>query len=365
MKIFIKKTVLLLIPLLLILGTPNYLAFIYGEAFVDFEKVIEGDRFELIGQKFSESNTLWLKTKIINKRKPLIVALGSSRVLQFRRQMFKDEFFNYGYTTTKNSTILPTLKLVSRESKLKYLIVGIDQWNFNKSWDKTSYPNYQSRFPRLKNSLDVVSLFTLVTEILKFEGNHTSSKGKIGLNAIHHGNGFRRDGSRNYGVLIDKLFKGDTTYEDYKFQDTFRRIEDGNRRFQYGNKIDTSQLNYIYDLIDYCESNDIKLIFFLPPFAPTVWKVMTESGNYSYISDLDNHMKTISMKYDIPYFNFSGPGVLNYTDEEMIDGFHGSESVYSKILLHIACENSDFAEIIDTEVIHGALESRESLNIFD
>lgn len=364
MKRFYIKLVVFLLPIALLVLPVGFLLKLYGESFVDFEQIIKDNEYELIGQKFSESNTLAIKTTIVNNSKPKVVAIGSSRVLQFRKEMFREPFYNYGYTTTSIGTILPTLKLITEDSPPQYLILGLDQWNFNKKWDKSEYPNYHQRNIIIQN-IAVPSIPAFLKEIFESKNFFNIPEGKIGLNAVNYNNGFRRDGSRDYGTQIEKLELNDTTLEDYQFRNTFSRIQEGNHRFQYGKEINFSDLQYIEDIIDYCINQDIKLFIFMPPFAPSVWAAMERSGNYNYIKEADKHVKRICNIHNIPYFNFSGSHLVHYSDSEMLDGFHGSERVYGKMLLHMAQLSSDIESIIDKDNLIQTLNETSHLNMFD
>jgi len=364
MKRFNIKIIVFLIPIILFVIPIGYLLKIYGESFVNFEQIITEDKYHLIGQKFSESNTRGIKTIIANKREPRIVAIGSSRVLQFRAEMFKSSFYNYGYTTSQNGSILPTLKLITENSPPDYLILGLDQWNFNKNWDNSEYPNYLQSNAEIKN-IAISSIPGFLIEVINSKNILKIPNGMVGLNAIINNSGFRRDGSRDYGIHIDKLEANDTTIEDYLFKNTFSRIEEGRDRFEYGENIDLSDLNYIEDIIEYCNNDSIKLIIFMPPFAPAVWSAMERSGNYNYIKELDKHVKRICDVNEVPYFNFSAPDLISYSDHEMVDGFHGSERVYGKMLLHMAQNSSSIDGIIDKNNLDQTLRETSHLNMFD
>lgn len=341
-----------------------FLLRIYGESYVDFEQIIMDDNYQLIGQKFLESNTLGIKTIIINKKKPKILAIGSSRVLQFREEMFKESFYNYGYTTNQIGTILPTLKLVAKNSPPEYIILGLDQWIFNKKWDNNRYPKYRQPNTQLKN-ISISSIPAFLQEVFESKNMLKIPNDMVGLNAVKYSNGFRPDGSRSYGTIIEKLELNDSTLEDYKFRNTFKRIKDGNSRFEYGENIDISDLKYIEEIIDFCKKSNINLFIFMPPFAPSVWATMERSENYHYIEKADTHIKRICTIHNVPYFNFSSPDVISYYDYEMIDGFHGSERVYGKMLLHMAQVSSIIERIIDKDMLAKTLRETNNLNMFD
>ena len=365
MKTFILKILSISLPFAIFTLPIAILLKSYGEAFVDFDSLISKQDFKLIGQKYSESNTLWFKSKLAEKKKAKVLALGSSRVLQFRAEMFSESFFNYGYTTTKNYTLLPTLRLIPDESLPEVLILGLDQWNFNKIWDESSYPVHTNILPRIRNTPSPMDIFSFLIEVFENGLNLKNTEGLIGLNAIIYGNGFRQDGSRDYGDLVDKILEGDSTYNDYKFRNTLERIRLGNSRFEWGESIDKSQLNYVRDLISYCNKKHIKLILFLPPFAPKVWHEMERSNRYKYISNLSEELSKMCVELDVLFLDFTSPLEISYGDNEMVDGFHGGEKVYSKILLRIAKEDRLVKNYINVKGLEKRVLIENELSIFD
>lgn len=365
MKDFIIKTLLFSLPLATLIAPIALFLKSYGEVFVDFDSLVLEDDFKLVGQKYSESNTIWLKSKLAEKRKAEVLALGSSRVLQFREEMFSESFFNYGYTTTQNYTILPTLKLIPDESLPKLLILGLDQWNFNMLWDKTEYPVTSPRTPRLKNRLSPLETISFVKDIYESGLNFSRPKGVIGMNAIQNSIGFRHDGSRDYGDQVDKILLQDSTIKDYNFRNTLDRIKQGNRPFEWGDAIDCSQLNYVRDLISFCEDKGMELVLFLPPFAPSVWHEMVSCGKYDYVVTLSEELSKICNARDVAFFDFTSQTEIVFNDSEMLDGFHGSERVYARMLLRIAQEGGHLKKYIAVEKIENRMMLESELNIFD
>ena len=88
-KLFLKKIMTFIFPVFLIFVPPFLLLFWTSENFYDLDNIIAEDKEVLIGYSYNESNYKYLKWKtIIKKEKKAIWALGSSRVLQFREELF-------------------------------------------------------------------------------------------------------------------------------------------------------------------------------------------------------------------------------------------------------------------------------------
>jgi len=372
MKSFLKKIFVFNIPLTLIILLLITILYIRGEIFTPLDKLIKSKEKYLIGYEFNDQNYAYLKWKTIDlKDRYDIIALGSSRVLPFRENMFKTSFYNAGYTIEKADDFVPFLEGISSEKYPKVLVVALDQWMFNQEWNKAQTLNKDSLY--WKNSYTTNFTFSLlkqvavkiyqreysITDLLKKK----DSINKIGIQAQIKNTGFRKDGSMYYGKLIESKLNNDTTYLDYNFKDTYNRIENGNRRFEYANDIDKTTINKIEQLIDFCTKHNIHLIAFLPPYADAVMKKMKEVGKYSYLDKIDTQIKPLFVKKGFEYYNFSTMKSINSNDTETSDGFHGNEVAYQRLLIEMLQQNSKLNEFADLEKLKKDLQNLKNERI--
>ena len=86
------------------------------------------------------ANTRQYKKELLAKTQPKVIALGSSRVMQFRQHMFSGEFLNLGGGM---ESIHDGIKLIPDIIKRKpeLIILGLDIWWFN---DRFQSPEMQS-----------------------------------------------------------------------------------------------------------------------------------------------------------------------------------------------------------------------------
>ena len=160
-----------------------------------------------------------------------------------------------------------------------------------------------------------------------------SENNRIGINANLKNSGFRNDGSLYYGSEIEKLIHKDSTSEDYNYKNTFQRIENGNKRFNYGNIIRQKSVVELAMFLHFCHANKINVIAFLPPFADQVYQKMQKSGHYGYLNDIYPKLKPIFKKYQFELYDYSSVSLCHSDDGETLDGFHGSEVTYQKLLI--------------------------------
>lgn len=347
MKNFIQRLILFFLPLIIIASPPVLILYYSQENFHNIDKVIENKSEYIIGYAYNEHNYKYLKYKsIIEHERNKIIALGSSRVLQFRQQMFEKPFYNAGFSVRGISDFLTFLKCIPSEKHPKYLIVGLDQWMFNSSWDnlktridenqwkdnKSNNPKYGFR-NIIKTYIDIFK-GKIVPKTFYNVGN------KFGLQAIINDQGFRNDGSFNYGNQITKLIANDSTAHDYKFLSTFSRIDQGTDRFQFGKNPNPKAIEELAKLLSYCRENEIYVIGFLPPFADKVYDKIHSSNDFAYIDSLAPELSPIFYKYGFEFYSFNSLSSCNSNDLEAIDGFHGGERTYLRILINILENNS-------------------------
>lgn len=344
MKKFIIQIIIFISPFILIFGLPTYILWQSKENFYKIDNLLTDNEKLLIGYAYNENNYGNIKWTYLNSNKIKSVwVLGSSRVLQFRKNMFDATFYNAGYTISSINDFTPFIKSLPNSKLPKYIIVGLDQWMFNESYDslnvkqstdawQNSFTFYPKVFSTYKNVY--ADLFAGKYNISSLN-QHSDSWNKIGLNAKIKNTGFRNDGSIYYGDQIIKLINKDTIAGDYNYSDTFGRIERGDSRFQYGKTVNKKALAELDRFLKYCKTKHITIIAFLPPFADKVYNKMNDSNNYAYLKGIYSSVRPIFDKYNYEIYDFSKVSSCNSNDNETIDGFHGGESTYQKLLISI------------------------------
>ena len=271
MKIFLKKIIIFFIPILLILSFPILMLYGSKESFNNIDSEISNfdkDKY-LIGYAYNEQNYKYLKYKtILTQANKYIWALGSSRVLQFRKEMFDLPFYNAGYTISSLFDFKQFMKNIPVNKYPKILIIGLDQWMFNKNWDnlkKKIVKDFTTNTTIGYNKQNSKALYKVyydyfISKKIKIQSlkEKNSNFIPIGLNAFMNSRGLRNDGSFYYGMRIKKLLKNDSTANDLLYEDTFDRIEYGDRRFEYASDINPKSLIILDSFLNFCKKIILK-----------------------------------------------------------------------------------------------------------
>lgn len=371
MKLFLYKSLIFIIPIFVLLGIPTCFLIYSGESFSKIEKIVErGDEY-LIGYAYQEVNYPFLKWKEIHNRpKQDVIALGSSRVLPFRDKMFTVPFYNCGYTITSVADFLPFVKSIPPDKKPNYLILGLDQWMFNSNWDNLEIKQSKHRYtPAIINWRELYTTnfsISIINNVWKdvFAGKYginilkREKIEKLGLNAILNNKGFLKDGSFYYGNDITYLLENNPLAADYLFNDTYSRIKEGNRRFEYASEINPKAIDKVKELLSYLKDENFKIIAIIPPFANAVYTKMEETGKYNYMKQIYPSLKPIFDSYGFELWDMSQLSTYHSNDRETIDGFHGGSVSYLRMMIYMIENYSILKEISNISQLKKDLENR-------
>ena len=286
--------------------------------------------------QIADVSTFDYMLELLKLKKPKIIAIGSSRVMQFRQEMFKNSFVTTGGVMPNVRSGRVFLEEMLKIHKPDKIILGLDIWWFNPNYTYNKYEveKYNKEKKNTLHQIDMIIKYVFDGKIklseLILPGRYKNKKlniRTIGYSAYKNGDGTMPDGSHFYGA---DYYSGTKTVNDEKFKNTFDRIENGNGRFQTGENVDKNALGELNKIIEICENNNIKLILFFPPFANSVYeKMQSKSNDYKYIDNLKKYLNNKKIKY----FDFENPDKLNSCNCEFIDGFHGGNVTYAKIAM--------------------------------
>jgi len=292
MKKFLFKALIFLLPYAILFAFLGMLLSSNGEL-DPIEKIIDSQIFNknvLYGPAYTVPCPTY-KLKSVIKREPEVIALGSSRVMQFRDKFFTlapEKFYNAGRGANRIKDFKDFLEKIPKDKMPKVVIMGLDPYFFNPNWDsaeeKDSILIHTNQ--RKKNPIFLINSTSFIRDTVRGKTLNKDNYAGLdaglkkytpkGYNAKNNGNGFRSDGSYCYG----KYFSNPENGDDWGFKDTFKRIKEGNRRFEYSEKISPKAIKELKEFLDFCEQNKIYVIGFLPPYAKVVYDKMINMDEY-------------------------------------------------------------------------------------
>lgn len=284
------------------------------------------------------------KTLSVNMRRPEVLALGSSRILQFRAGFFNrrpDAFYNAAAPAWTLPQVSNLLYGLDAQALPRVLILAVDPPWFNDAYEADEFPAPVSDIEHLllvdRSILqDMISgeAFdrTGFENAAYFRREEPGGSGvlALGMRAIRDGHGFRSDGSEQYGDFLI----ADWLWQLQQRENHLEMMRRGEQMYVYGETVSEASLDALSRLLDFAARNDISVIGFLPSYTPQLWERMIARGNHSYIEALTPRLRELFAAHDFPFFDFSDGASTGSSDDEFFDGWHASE--LSNLRLYLA-----------------------------
>lgn len=339
---------------------------IYSGEFGNIDAAIQAQRNDhsiLIGYGYNEQ-TAYYKWQNANYYQADIIALGTSRAMQFKKTYFSGEFYNCGGGVAGNyDEYRNFLENLSYEPNI--MILDLDTWVFNHEWNWSCY-TYDTFIPILKTDRKLQSMIKAMLEDW-LDGAWTwrdlkrKYPNNIGFNGKVRDAGFMYDGSYYYG----NEYRNPECQEDYMFIDTKKRIASGYGRFEYGEHIDPETIKRLQELLLYCSEHNIYVVGYTAPFAPSIYEQMQTSGQYHYLDEIAPACKKIFDSYGFEFYDYADGSTLGVTDNYFLDGFHGSEVTYAYIIQDMVAHDSKIARYVNDEKLNSLLEHTYNALVFE
>lgn len=308
----------------------------------------------------------YYKRAMYKELAPKILILGSSRVMQFRKDFFQASMMTSGGAMSSINEGFSYIKDTFDTKIPEVVIIGIDYWWFN---ENATFPSTEIKPPlELSSRISVrkyilplmwvwdgkISKKTYLNMMNPLHLLQTTFNDGIGVDGLLNKNGFGSDGSYYY----TKTISGTEKNYDENFQVSLKNIEKNGARFEYADRIHPLHLKNFLDLITYIKNAGSKVILFIPPVSPAVAKKMRDySEHYRFLDELRSKLTDNGLEY----FDFHDPHILNTSDCEFIDGIHGGDVVYARILKHISDRNSGLQEQVNMPFLERAISDYQNL----
>jgi hypothetical protein len=339
------RLALFCLPFALVLAAAGGLMLLAGE-FDSISGVItlqsRGDRQVLFGRAYSDPTAYYKLTSTIERR-PTVLVLGTSRVMAIRSNAFRKDvpFYNAGNGVTRLGHFRKFLSRIPAGQEPRVIVLGLDQFLFNKNFDSLEEDGIEELWSGDRRPQDIFfgSWIDVYRDFFqrKFELRHlaaTPGIERVGLNASVYGNGFRNDGSYTWAQYVADPWNPNN--DDYQFHNTLDRIAKGDRRFQYGAHVSQEALAELDAFLEDCTTRGIHVVTFLPPYAHQIYEaMMSRPENYGYLRELPDALRAVFARHTYSLHDFSDLAWLRASDRETIDGFHGSEKAYLRLLLRL------------------------------
>ncbi len=361
------KASLALLAFLLLIAAPYSAWWLYesGDCAVERACAAQAEgKFALFGSGVSQDFVDY-KLQLYAKVKPQITTIGSSRVMQFRRAYFAPEtsYMNMGGVAGNLKILRSTLDAMLRVHVPEAVIIGLDFWWFMPRWEadpggstRPTSGSYGYRPASLKQPWTwllegKISPAELARPLLGLFG-HGFRQDRFGVMAQQTDDGFGPDGAWYY--------TGDVTGRrrpyDYQFQATLDEAKYGIKAFYHampGEEAPCQEhLDAICGMVSRLQSRGVQTYVFIAPLSGRVLDYMRGRPEaYRHLFQLREAL----FARGLDVLDCTDARAFGASDCEFVDGFHGGEVAYARILRLLAESRPQLARYVARDRIDDAL----------
>lgn len=348
-RAFLKTMALFFAPVLVVTGFGVFLAIVSGEV-TTLQSVADKQaqpEEHLFARRVVSEETTKYKYLNIQQKDVDVLALGSSRVLELRQETFGDEyiFYNAGNMLVSLNDLVDFIDSLDEAHKPDIIILGVDMWWFNSSHIETR--TFLRKLARREEAYNwrayLYASRHLFGELLKDpfylasilkQRDPLTNSHAIGIAAIENGDGFRRDGSRQYGTYV-RMMREDPSYVDREIPTVVERVEIGYSPFEFESSFDERGVTLLNEFLEKAQKRGITVIGIAGPFASDAYQAITHSHYASFANAFSEQIPPVFKKHGFSFFDFSDIGAWSLADTYMLDGFHATETGISVLFRHM------------------------------
>jgi hypothetical protein len=278
-----------------------------------------------------------LKLQAARLMRPDVVVIGGSRVNQFRLRMFgSTSAYNACQVLYGQQDYRRFLEDLGEETP-KTLIFSLDFYTFNPDYgDFFRYVSYGDislwRDRELAVILKGIARDPQQIRLLMPPRDPVSGITTLGLQAAKTGNGFRNDGSYQYGLILREMPKSGAVTSAAGVE----RVRQGAAPFLPTAHLGESARAELKRFADYAHRKGIRLIAITTPLAPDVVDALDHSAEQGAWREFNSSaFGEWVAALGIKHFNFARIESFAGRKDEFMDAFHASETAYDRMMVQM------------------------------
>ena len=295
------------------------------------------------------------KQLLLTSRPAELIMLGSSRALPAVQKMFRVPFTHLGRMANSTRHLEIAVDNILASGAPKIVIMMLDFWWLNAETYEAVSPtdvtppqrlSPEALFAPLKWLIEgKLTLNQVVTTLIADDISLYGAIPVLGVRGLTRGTGFAPDGSRS---------DQDTVYGRVPARDVGFAISLSEAFEDWdGDQVDLERLHRISESIRRLEEAGTTVITVMPPVAPTVYKVMRDAPErFATVWAFQEFMTKLSQHH----FDFLNPALIAAEDCEFLDGYHGGQLVFARMLLAIARAESSMSSALDLDLLHAMID---------
>lgn len=313
----------------------------------------------LFMRRYFDQGLYRFKDRLIQEREPTVLAVGTSRIMQFREPMFGDagaRFVNAGGMTQHLRDLEALAERLPDLRTVRAILLAVEPWWFNAEWaaieerGPKSYATSRVRDDAASGFAHAAVWQRILWGTLRPAARGggvgslallarrpgAASGARVGLLAVERDMGFRRDGSMRYpGDIPDP--SGAWAFVDREEPPVVERIRGRRHGFEAAASMDDALVSRFLACVDRIREGGVGLVVFLPPFASDAAAELAASGAHRGAwTDYRERLPALLASRGVPCFVVTSPDALGLDDRCMYDGLHAMETFHVALLRRMA-----------------------------
>jgi len=297
----------------------------------------------VVYQPWSLSGLIDYKYSAIHGTNPRLLVLGSSRMTLFRAALANNDpsqFYNAGIPSTTIFDTRVFFERVIANDAPDVVIIGLDLNNYNRdNYFSSVRITSPSEITLIDNARYVYGSLRRVSRMWLLDtsdmmGYFTYPQPEnvtlTGLQTLTTDKGFLYDGSR-YVIDIESNIPLNREMDAISF-------EQRSGVFIPGENLSADALAETRAILELARANNVAVIGILPPYRPSYYDRMMESGEFNYMPVAVDALQSLFDDYGFPLHDYTDPSVAGGSDAEMTDVWHFSDllslRIYYDLLIH-------------------------------
>jgi hypothetical protein len=291
------------------------------------------------------------KKALASGARAAVAVIGSSRAMQVRGEYFRVRAANWGGAVDSVASLETVLSDVARPGGAALAVVFLDLWWFNGAFPGATGAHRPAPFPRWPAPAVLHEGARIVLDNWRRPGLLLRPvEDRLGLLGILSNEGFDARGSYHYVSTVTgaKPF-------DAKFADIAWRLADAAAPGR-PQRIDSGLVRRAATAVRALERTGVSTVLVLPPFAGRVLARLRADGMGDYPGRLAEALRAQGVQlHDLTDAAVLLPaGAMG--DCEFIDGSHGGDVLYARILERLAQSEPAVAAAVDAGVLRATVE---------
>lgn len=270
-----------------------------------------------------------------------IIAIGSSRTMQLRKNMItndeEDNFYNYSVSGASLEDYMALLQVHKNKfnSLPKIIILGIDPWVFNQNSGQTRFlslkKEYEDFLFLLENKKPI-----FLQQKNKFSQMFSISYLKTNLKTVSKKQQFYIVDTIDTDAAL-KMPDGSIYYPYDTRYPNFEKVEKNAKAYASGSVYSLEKFNKISNIelfesfIIYLKNQDSIVYFYLPPYNPITYDILISKEKYQTINSVEKYLVNFAEQNNIELIGSYNPHKYGFSNSDFSDGMHSLDVVYEII----------------------------------